>query len=79
MDPNNELVFLQEMFQEGTSKRVRNDRGSSARNWNDKSEFLTPNLIAKAADQNFAIDIDNVNKISTFNPFEIVQVSSKQK
>lgn len=54
-------------------------RGSSAKAWNDNAEFATPNLIAKANEQQYKIDVGNINQITSFNPFEVPAVSQKQK
>lgn len=57
IDPRDtNMVVLKEMFSDGPGIKQKdldrfqnmNHRGSSARNWNDISEFATPNIIEKA-------------------------------
>jgi hypothetical protein len=61
------MVLLKEMFLTNTH-RIYKERGSSARQWNDHSEFATPNLGQKTE---YLIDAHNINDISCFNPFQI--------
>jgi hypothetical protein len=51
IDPRDaSMVALKDMFQDNTKalNRINQHRGSSARAWNDNTEFATPNIIAKA-------------------------------
>ena len=47
----------------------RRNSNSARAQWNDHSEFATPNVMAKA--DNYLINLQNVNKISSFNPFKV--------
>jgi hypothetical protein len=40
------MVVLKEMFEVNIKGRLDKERGSSARQWNDNSEFATPNAVA---------------------------------
>ena len=53
------------------ARKYNKQRGSSARQWNDNSEFATPNLVSKEA--GYLIDHNNVNDISSFNPFKAAE------
>jgi hypothetical protein len=63
------MVVLKEMFNVNVKSRLDKERGSSARQWNDNSEFATPNVIAQK--DKYVIDQHNINDISCFNPFQI--------
>ena len=70
IDPRDtNMVVLKEMFETNVKGRLDKERGSSARQWNDNSEFATPNV----AGAKYVIDQHNVNEISCFNPFQIEQ------
>ena len=71
-DSNN--VSLKDMFKVTTINQMRllnRERGSSARQWNDHSEFATPAMIMKEQNQNFKINNQNINQITSFNPYDI--------
>ena len=52
---------------------MRRYNEASSGQWNDKSEFATPNMLKQAQEQGYVIDTNNVNQVSTFNPFEVPQ------
>ena len=62
IDPRDaNMVALKDMFQESKAlNRINQMRGSSARAWNDNNEFATPNILAKANEQKYKIDVGNI-------------------
>ena len=52
-------------------QKIGQRKNSNQAAWNDTSEFATPNLLMKAEKENYLISHNNVQDISSFNPFDV--------
>jgi len=82
IDPRDtNMVVLKEIFNSNKDggrslpsqlRKYNQQRGSSAKQWNDTMEFATPNVIQKEDAKHFKINPKNVNEITSFNPYEVI-------